>query len=109
MKSIRYLIITLLIAVISCSKKTSSVTEEVKDEFAGKGYTSAIIYMPHGMAGCPFLIKTENFTLEPLNLPDTFKQDSIKVWVKYHKEKGKLSVCMMGDIITVDEIQHRKN
>ncbi|MEP7265250.1 MAG: hypothetical protein ABI772_12165 [Bacteroidota bacterium] len=106
MNSIRSLLILLIIAVTGCSKKTATV--ENKDEFSGKGYTAATIYMPEGMAGCPFLIKTTNFTLEPLNLQEEFKQDSMQVWVKYHKEKGMMSVCMMGDIITIDDIQHRK-
>jgi hypothetical protein len=48
--------------------------------------------------------------LEPINLSDfqteVTIQDGQKVWVKYHETSGG-SFCMVGKIVTIDEIENR--
>ena len=103
-----HFIISVFALIAGCAKKV--VTADVKSEtfFYEKGYSVATVLIPEGMAGCSWLLHLENRNLEPLNLPDEFKKDSMLVWVKYHKEKNKVSPCMMGDIVTIDEIEEKK-
>ena len=100
----------LVILLISC--KTRPHASEYKNEekdWKGLKYASAEIFYPEGMAGCPYLIKVEGEKiLEPVYLADTMKIQNLKVWILYHSDKKRMSSCMMGDIIVIDDIQLRK-
>jgi hypothetical protein len=102
------LIIAVLLLLTDCSKKVSTSEPKSDSYFLENGYSAATVFIPEGMAGCSWMLRLEKGNLEPLNLRDEFMKDGIKVWVKYHKEKNKVSACMMGDIVTIDEIEEKK-
>jgi len=64
-----------------------------------------------GLDGCGILIELENGTkLEPTNLSvysnDVSIEDGKKVWIKYH-EVEMASICMVGPMIVIDELEER--
>ena len=82
----------------SCSKSKS-------------GMEKAKLHDYTGLDGCGMLIDLDNGeVLEPINLSDfqteVTIQDGQKVWVKYHETSGG-SFCMVGKIVTIDEIENR--
>ncbi len=98
---IRMLFIGLiLIALFSCSKKTSPPDDSY---YINNGFQKAIIYNP-GIAGCNLVLKIDSLTYEPLNLSTEFSIPDKQVWIKFHKEKNSMSSCMMGSIVTIDDI-----
>lgn len=53
-----------------------------------------------GLDGCGMLIKLENGkTLEPLNLPEEFKKEDIKIAFTYKLRPEVMSICMKGAIV----------
>ena len=111
MKKRRSELSSLLVCVVFylCSCCTSGKTVQQNDDYwISNSYSAGEIYFPEGMAGCSYLITVNDKKLEPLNLHDSLFIDKLKVWVKYHKEKNRMSACMMGDIVTIDDIQLRK-
>jgi hypothetical protein len=102
------IIILFLCILTGCCKKVTESPEKTAQWYLDNGYYEMIIYIPEDMAGCSALLKAGNKLYQPLNLTDAFRREELKVWVKYHKEKNQLSTCMMGEIVTIDEIQLRK-
>jgi hypothetical protein len=99
-----------LIYATACCPKTAvdKSPEKTHQWFTDNGYQAMVIYIPEDMAGCNALLKAVNKLYQPLNLQDAFRREALEVWVKYHKEKNQMSTCMMGEIVTIDDIQLRK-
>ena len=100
----------LFLLLISCKTRHHATENKIiEKDWKALKYTSAEIYYPEGMDGCPYLVKLEDEkTLEPVNLPDSMKIPTVKIWIRYHIDRLKMSTCMMGEIIVVDDIQLRK-
>lgn len=96
--------VMVLIAMASCSKKTSAPDDSF---YISNGFQKAIIYNP-GIAGCNLILKIDSLSYEPLNLSNEFSVPDKQVWVKFHTEKNRMSTCMMGSMVTIDEIYWKK-
>lgn len=94
-----------------CTKEKSQTVNNAQSDEHWKElkYVEGEVFLPEGMAGCSYLLKLQDEKiLQPLNLADSLKQENLKLWIRYHPEKSKMSVCMMGTIVTLDDIQFRK-
>ena len=63
-----------------------------------------------GLDGCSWMIELNNGTrLEPTNLNDfnINLQDNQKIWIEYHPAPQLASICMAGEIVTIDCISER--
>lgn len=63
-----------------------------------------------GLDGCSWMIELNDGTkLEPTNLNDfnINLQENQKIWIVYHTAAQMASVCMHGEIVTVDCISER--
>ncbi len=63
-----------------------------------------------GLDGCSWMIELNNGSkLEPTNLNDFSinLQDNKKIWVVYHSAPQMASICMHGEIVTIDCISER--
>jgi hypothetical protein len=93
-----FLVGCLSFLIYACSKSNS-------------GFIKGKLHDYTGLDGCGMLIDLDNGeVLEPINLSDfqteVTIQDGQKVWVKYHETSGG-SFCMVGKIVTIDEIENR--
>ena len=101
------LFVLLIILAVSCHKKITSSILQTDDELRSLNYIPAKVVLQTEMDGCGYLIALEDGTLlEPINLNDTLKQNSLKIWVKYHTEKKGMSVCMMGKMVRIDDAKY---
>lgn len=97
----------------SCCGKKKIITEtetttEQKRDFVIEGYTQATV-INYELDGCKYILQLpDEKKLEPLNLPDEFKKDQLRVWIKYVPKKNAVSVCMAGQIVELTDIRIRK-
>jgi len=90
--------------VISTPVQTSSPALR---NFRQEGYTEATIKNMTGLDGCSFMLTLSNGKeLEPNNLENAFKQEELKVWVKYTPVNF-ASICMAGQTIHIVAIEKR--
>ena len=91
--------IVLTLFINSCNKQS-----ECEDSHIAK-----IVNMT-GLDGCSWMIELRNGTkLEPTNLNDFSinLQENQKIWVVYHTAAQMASICMAGEIVTIDCISER--
>lgn len=82
----------------------STYTAPDQDTHEQNGFVKATI-INYALDGCGFmLLLKDGKKLEPVNLSEEFKKDSIKVWIKYQHYKGN-SICMAGEMVTVTAIE----
>ena len=106
-------ICSILLIMMSCStKKATSETantnaeKERAEEIIKDGYIQAAIE-DKTTSGCGFVIKnitTEEYLL-PNNLEDKYKQDGLKVWLKYRSIRPAQGSCTIGNPATIEEIK----
>jgi hypothetical protein len=102
-KAALYFVLILLIA--ACCNKTAVTAER---NYSKEGFVSLKVKNP-GIAGCDYILSVADSTVyQPLNLDQSFRKDGTEVWAKFHKEKNMMTACMMGEVITIDEIHLRK-
>ena len=100
----RTVVLALAVLLLSaCCEKTTVPPER---DYAKEDYQLAKVINP-GIAGCDYILMIASINYQPLNLSPDFKKEGTEVWVKYHKEKNQMTNCMMGDIITIDDIHLR--
>ena len=107
------IICSILLIMMSCSaKKATSETantnaeKERAEEIIKEGYIQAAIE-DKTTSGCGFVIKnitTEEYLL-PNNLEDKYKQDGLKVWLKYRPIRPAQGSCTIGNPTTIEEIK----
>ncbi len=60
-----------------------------------------------GLDGCTYiLILGDGTRLEPVDLAESFRKDSLKVMIKYSEVKQP-SICMVGRMVNIIEIKVR--
>ena len=98
------LVCALLMMVVSCRSSAPSATALATH--SGKGdLVKAMVLDYNELDGCTYILELEDGTrLEPVELPESFRSDSLKVWVKYTIVK-RASICMVGQMVTVNEIK----
>ena len=98
----KFLILTLfigLLAINSCNKESE----------CENSHSAKLVNMT-GLDGCSWMIELNNGTkLEPTNLNDFSinLEENKKVWVVYHPAAQMVSICMAGEIVTIDCLSER--
>lgn len=91
--------------------KVSAQEKKQKTNYEREGYVKAIV-VHYEIESCGYFIELADKAktrLAPHKLPDEFKKDKGKVWVKYTIAKKQLpSTCMVGKQAEVTDIQKRK-
>ena len=93
----KVLVLTLIffsLVINSCNKQSE----------CENSHSAKIVNMT-GLDGCSWMIKLNNGTkLEPTNLNDfnIYLQENQKIWVVYHTAAQIASICMHGEIVTID-------
>ena len=81
-----------------------------KINFKKEGYTKAVV-INYNVDGCGFLLQLtdeQKTKLMPEKLPDDFKKDKKKVWIKYALlKKQPITTCMAGKMIELFDIEKR--
>ena len=113
----KLLILTLLTIALSfeaCCKKTNpdkgkqntsvaagtTKREDIKDDFQ-----SATVINMTALDGCQYLLKLESGEkLNPINLPDSLRQDNIKIRVKYIPSDLP-TICMSGKTVKITAVE----
>jgi hypothetical protein len=74
------------------------------------GYQKATTVASTVSGDCPFTLKMEgdnSYMLDPINLQEDYKQDGIKLWVKYTPLKM-MNRCDKANPVNIVEIQKRE-
>jgi hypothetical protein len=109
-----------ILTLNACSRKPAAVTPPpvktkpalaVHDTLisppapAGEEFIPGVV-KKYELDGCSYIIElTDGSKLEPINLPEEFRKDSLKVMVKYTEQKEMGSICMVGKIVKIDGIK----
>jgi hypothetical protein len=77
--------------------------------YTEQGYEEGVIKDDSNIAGCGYSILLANEQLiTPQNLPDNFKKDNLKVWVKYTVlPKQPITNCMRGKVVNIIAIEKK--
>ena len=92
-------LVVLTLAIYSCNKESE----------CENSHSAKLVNMT-GLDGCSWMIELNNGTkLEPTNLNDfnINLQENQKIWVVYHTAAQMASICMHGEIVTIDCISER--
>ena len=96
----KILLLSLIVLTIySCNKESE----------CENSHSAKLVNMT-GLDGCSWMIELNNGTkLEPTNLNDfnINLQEHQKIWVVYHTAAQMASICMHGEIVTIDCISER--
>ena len=94
-------------ATANTTQEDSTLKEETN--WSQRKYKAGVIFKPEDIAGCDYVIKMEDGrVLEPINLVDSLKKNNLRIWLRYHPAETQVSVCMMGAIVMLDDVQYRK-
>lgn len=107
----------LLLFVTACSRQAniSKGNQKTLDksaiktyDFAGKGYQMATVKV-FKQDGCNVaLVLEKGESVEPDLIPIALSKNDMPVWVKYSEQTGKSSICKLGVMVKVIDIQKRK-
>lgn len=89
----------LIITIHSCNKESE----------CENSHSAKLVNMT-GLDGCSWMIELGDGTkLEPTNLNDfnINLQENQKIWIVYHTAAQMASICMTGEIVTIDCISAR--
>ncbi len=79
-----------------------------EDLLPSNGYEDVTLKNLTGFDGCGFVFANEEDRyMEPINLTDflTNLKDGDKFWIKYKMAKNQMSICQVGDMITIVELK----
>ena len=80
-------------------------------DYRSQGYVIATIRNQSGkLDGCGWVIELEGDKwLEPINLDEVYRVDAKNIWLKYTpvRDGQMASICMIGEMVTVDDIKER--
>ena len=103
--------ILLKFALVLFTLKVRAQEKKQKTNYEREGYVKAIV-IHYEIESCGYfieLVDKARTRIAPHKLPDVFKKDKEKVWVKYTMAKKQLpSTCMAGKQAEVIDIQKRK-
>jgi hypothetical protein len=89
----------LTLAIHSCNKQSECENSQ-----------SAKLVNMTGLDGCSWMIELNDGTkLEPNNLNDFSidLEENKKIWIVFHPAAQMVSICMVGEIVTIDCISER--
>lgn len=103
MKPARFLSVFIII-IISFAFTCNKVNQPHEDAVAAQ------LFDYTGLDGCSWIIKLEDEkVLEPTNLQDfdIELKEGKKVWIKYTEQTDLASICMVGPIVSIEDIWDR--
>ncbi len=101
---LRYLLFTVLVVGCAASKRTASPTPTIAASVPDKSETVTVTDA-RTLDGCGFLlIRKDSSYLNPVNLPDSLHLQGNRIRIKYHPLPGRMSICMSGTVIFLEEI-----
>ena len=109
-----HIIVTILITLfsyVSCKTKKAQKNETKEEVVVKKNFDKHIkaTVTKNELDGCTWIIILDDEKrLEPTNLGEEFKIDSLKIWLQYKVYNGN-SICMMGQMVTITDIEKREN
>ena len=69
-------------------------------------YEKLTVVDMRSLDGCGFLLaKNESTLLNPLNLPDSLSKNGKVIWVKYILRNDKMTTCMSGKTIQIEDVK----
>mgnify|MGYP001307372293 CR=1 FL=1 len=95
--------------IIVCSTFLFLFSYCKKESECENSHSAKLVNMT-GLDGCSWMIELGDGTkLEPTNLNDfnINLQENQKIWVVYHTAAQMASICMHGEIVTIDCISER--
>lgn len=107
----RFIIAILAVAAIlfSCHRVKEAVSEKAdpKYDYAANGYVKGYVTNVQ-LDGCTWMIQLDSAgkRIEPNEIPPSFQQDSLLIWVKYKPEE-RMSICMAGQTVNILDIRKR--
>jgi hypothetical protein len=99
--------------MMGCSSKkaTTETAETIAErtrtaQIIKEGYIQAVVE-DKTKSGCGFVIKNINTNefLLPNNLEEQYKQEGLKVWLKYRPIRPAQGSCTIGNPTTIEEIK----
>jgi hypothetical protein len=98
---------SILMLLFSCNAGRESGLAAI--EVAMPGFTAVTVRNFTGMDGCNYVLDVnDSLRYEPVDLADSLKQDSLRLWIRYIAVKGHMSICMMGPAIKITEARYCK-
>lgn len=100
------------LALCSCNKSngdmTSTTNSEENTDFRAEGYVATtIIYDKTASSPCDYLLEAKGGEiLEAMDLPEEFKKDGVKLWVKYIPQRRR-SQCGTAQPIGIERVVRR--
>lgn len=102
--------LTIALVFITFSANAQETAKKQKINYAKEGYEKAIV-INYNVDGCGFmlqLIDKRKSKISPDKLPDEFKKEKMKVWIKYASAKKQpVTTCMAGHFCDLIDIQKR--
>lgn len=87
-----------------------SAQESKKTNYAKEGYEKAVV-INYKVDGCGFMLQLldkRKSKISPDKLPDEFKKEKMKVWIKYSASKKQpITTCMAGHFCDLIDIKKR--
>src|ERR1700757_3637349 len=101
---------TIALAFITFSANAQEAAKKQKINYAKEGYEKAIV-INYNIDGCGFMLELmdkRKSKISPDKLPDEFKKEKMKVWIKYASAKKQpVTTCMAGHFCDIIDIQKR--
>jgi hypothetical protein len=95
---------------VNAQENTQSKTKPEKINFAKEGYEKALV-INYQVDGCGFMLQLmdkRKSKISPDKLPDEFKVEKMKVWIKYASAKKQpVTTCMAGHFCDLIDIKKR--
>jgi hypothetical protein len=105
----KILILFTVVVFSACSagKQSAPVSLE-KETMQNLKYSPVTVIDRRNLDGCDFMLQmTDSSFLEPINLPDSVRINGLKLWLLFHTAKDRVSICMSGKIIIIDDLKVR--
>jgi hypothetical protein len=100
-----YLLFTVLVVGCAASKNTSSPAPAISTSVPDK-YETVTVTDARTLDGCGFLlIRKDASYLNPVNLPDSLHQQGNIISIKFHPLPGRMSICMSGTVIFLEDVK----
>jgi len=99
--------------IYACNRKntpTGMKHEELLPDYQAEGYNKAVVKDMSGLDGCGYMFMLSDSTfLNPINIiKPEYKNEGMKVWLKYRVRMGVMTSCMKGKNIDIVGIASRK-
>ena len=103
----RAVLLLIALAVVACGGVSVDPPESSQGPAGGPSAVSASVEFLTLEGGCWTLQVGEDLHYLPLNLPEEFRRDGLKVSVELRRRDDYASVCQVGPVVEVLSIRRR--